>query len=110
PDVRFVFKYLPILDRGDDDTSNYAARASLAAHKQGKYLAVFEALMAEPGLDKAAVDAILVANGVHMARAKVDLASPDTSRHIADIHSVAATLRLHGTPTFFVNGKASAGI
>lgn len=110
PDVRFVFKDWPILDRGDDDTSNYAARAALAAHQQGKYLAVFEALMAEPGLDKAAVDAILAANGVDMARARADLASPDTTRHIADIHTVAATLRLHGTPTFFVNGKASAGI
>lgn len=110
PDVRFVFKEWPILDRGDDDTSNYAARAALAAHQQGKYLAVFEALMAEPGLDKAAIDAILAANGVDVARAKIDLASPDTTRHIADIHTTAATLRLHGTPTFFVNGKASAGI
>jgi len=110
PDVRFVFKEWPILDRGDDDTSNYAARAALAAHQQGKYLAVFEALMAEPSLDKSAIDAILAANGVDIAKAKIDLASPDTTRHIADIHTVAATLRLHGTPTFFVNGKASAGI
>lgn len=110
PDVRFVFKEWPILDRGDDDTSNYAARAALAAHQQGKYLAVFEALMAEPSLDKAAIDAILTANGVDVAQAKTVLASADTTRHIADIHTTAATLRLHGTPTFFVNGKASSGI
>lgn len=110
PDVRFVFKEWPILDRGDDDSSNYAARAALAAHKQGRYLAVYEALMAEPGLDKVGVDAVLAANGVDMTRARADIVSADTSRQMADIHTVAATLGLHGTPTFFVNGKASPGI
>jgi protein-disulfide isomerase len=40
PDVRFVFKDWPILDRGEDVSSQYAARAALAAHQQGKYLAV----------------------------------------------------------------------
>ena len=30
PDVRFVFKDWPILDRGEDVTSQYAARAALA--------------------------------------------------------------------------------
>ncbi|OYX18362.1 MAG: disulfide bond formation protein DsbA, partial [Brevundimonas diminuta] len=38
PDVRFVFKDWPILDRGEDVSSQYAARAALAAHQQGKYL------------------------------------------------------------------------
>ena len=32
------------------------------------------------------------------------------TRHIADIHTAAAALGLQGTPTFFINGKASAGI
>ena len=55
-------------------------------------------------------DAILAAHGVDMARAKAAIAAPDTTRHIADIHTTAAALRLRGTPTFFVNGKASPGI
>lgn len=45
-----------------------------------------------------------------MTRAKAAIAAPDTTRHIADIHTTAAALRLQGTPSFFVNGKASAGI
>ena len=69
PDVRFVFKDWPILDRGADDVSHYAARAAQAAHRQGKYLAVFRGLMAEPALSKAAVDRILAANGVAACRA-----------------------------------------
>ena len=110
PEVRFVFKDWPILDRGDDVTSQYAARAALAAHQQGKYLDVYDALMNERALTQASIDAILAAHGVDMTRAKAALASPETTRHIADIHTTAAALRLQGTPTFFVNGKAAASI
>ena len=110
PEVRFVFKDWPILDRGDDITSQYAARAALAAHQQGKYLELYDALMTERALSIEAIDAILAAHGVDMARAKAAIAAPDTTRHIADIHTTAAALRLRGTPTFFVNGKASPGI
>ncbi len=110
PEVRFVFKDWPILDRGDDITSQYAARAALAAHQQGKYLEVYDALMTERALSIEAIDAILATHGVDMARAKAAIAAPDTTRHIADIHTTAAALRLRGTPTFFVNGKASPGI
>lgn len=110
PEVRFVFKDWPILDRGEDVTSQYAARAALAAHQQGKYLAVYDALMDERALTIETIDRILAANGVDVTRAKATLAAPETTRHIADIHTTAAALRLQGTPTFFVNGKAAASI
>lgn len=110
PDVRFVFKDWPILDRGDDDVSHYAARAALAAHQQGKYLPVFQALMATPSLDKPAIDAVLAANGVALSQAKAAMSGPEIARHLADIHTVGATLQLVGTPTFFVNGKPQASI
>lgn len=110
PEVRFVFKDWPILDRGDDVTSQYAARAALAAHQQGKYLAVYDALMTEPALTPETVDRILAENGVDVARAKAAISAIDTTRHIADIHTTAAALQLQGTPTFFVNGRASPSI
>ena len=110
PEVRFVFKDWPILDRGDDVTSQYAARAALAAHQQGKYLEVYDALMTERALDRAAIDGILVQHGVDMTQAQAAIASPEMTRHVTDIHTVAATLGLQGTPTFFINGKASASI
>lgn len=110
PDVRFVFKDWPILDRGADDTSHYAARAAQAAHRQGRYLPVFRALMAEPALTKAAVDRILTANGVALPAARESMASPEVARHLADIQMSAAGLGLRGTPTFFVNGRATASI
>ncbi len=110
PDVRFVFKEWPILDRGDDVTSQYAARAALAAQAQGRYLPVHQALMAEPSLSRESIDHILTANGVALPQASATIASPDTTRHIADIHTAAATLKLTGTPTFLINGKTTASI
>lgn len=110
PDVRFVFRDWPILDRGDNFASQYAARAAVAAHEQGKYLEVYDALMAEPALDEAKTDAILAASGVDLNKARATLANDDTTRHIANVHTSAAAMGLRGTPTFFVNGKASPNI
>jgi protein-disulfide isomerase len=110
PDVRFVFKDWPILDRGTENTSHYAARAAQAAHRQGKYLPVFRALMAEPALTKASIDRILASNGVALPAAQAAMAGPEIARHLADIQMSATSLGLQGTPTFFVNGRASASI
>jgi len=110
PDVRFVFKDWPILDSPDDDTSQYAARAALAAHQQGKYLPVYQALLAEPGLTHEAVDRILVENGVEMAAARTAMNAPEMTRHLVDIHTVGRTLGLIGTPTFFINGRTTKTI
>ena len=110
PDVRFVFKDWPILDRDGPPVSQYAARAALAAHQQGKYLQVYEALMAERALTPEAVDKVLAANGVSMPEAQTVIAAPETSRHLADIHTTAATFQLTGTPTFLINGKTTSSI
>ena len=110
PEVRFVFKDWPILDQGETVTSQYAARAALAAHQQGKYLEVYDDLMDGRSLDLPTIDAILVANGVDMAKAKAAIASDEMTRHVTDIHTSAAAMGLRGTPTFFVNGKAAPNI
>ena len=107
PDVRFVFREWPVLDQGEVVTSQYAARAALAAHAQGKYLAVHQALMAQSALSIDAVDRILVASGVDLQRARAAMATADTSRLLADIHTGAAAMGLEGTPTFFINGKVT---
>lgn len=110
PEVRFVFKDWPILDRQGEPISQLAARAALAAHQQGKYLAVYEALLREPALDETAIQRILAANGVDLARAEAVINAPETTRHLTDIHTTAGALHLVGTPTFFINGKTTATI
>ena len=110
PDVRFVFKDWPILDRGEDAMSHYTARAALAAHAQGKYLPVYQALMAEGSLTEESVDRILVAQGVDLTRAKAAMSGPEIAAHLADIQTTAMMFRLTGTPTFLINGKTTHGI
>jgi protein-disulfide isomerase len=110
PDVRFVFKDWPILDRGPDGVSHHAARAALAAHQQGKYLPVFQALMAEPDLSEDAVERILAANGVVVPEALQAMSGPEIARQLANTQTSASVMGLIGTPTFFVNGKASPTI
>lgn len=109
PDVRFVFKDWPILDRPGEDISHYAARAALAAHRQGRYLQVYQALMAEGDLSREAVDRILADNGV-TELAHQDMASPAIARHIADTEVAGRALGLIGTPTFFINGRTTTSI
>jgi protein-disulfide isomerase len=104
PDVRFVFKEWPILDR-DEPLSEYAARAALAAWHQGRYAQVHQALMAAQTIDQASVDAILAANGVDMARARTDISDDATGRHLSDIMTLATGIGLSGTPTFIINGE-----
>lgn len=104
PDVRFVFKEWPILDR-DEPLSEYAARAALAAWRQGRYAEVHQALMAAQTIDQASVDAILTGAAVDMARARADIAAAETGQHLTDIMQLAQGIGASGTPTFIVNGE-----
>jgi protein-disulfide isomerase len=102
PDVRFVFKELPIFGA----TSTSAARGALAAKDQGKdYLAIHHALMSTPGLDQAAIDRILVANGVDMSKADVTA----LESHLDDNHKLASAVGVNGTPTFIVGDSTIPG-
>lgn len=106
PDVRFVFKEWPILDRPDGEpVSEYAARAALAAADQGRYAEVHQALMRAQTLDQAGIDAILQANGVDIARARAFIQAGDTGQYLGDTMRLAQTIGATGTPTFLVNGE-----
>lgn len=106
PEVRFVFREWPILDRPNEITSQYAARAALAAHQQGKYLEVHQALMAASALDTDAVDRILAEHGVNLGADRAALQDPTVARILADVSIGARTIGLDATPTLFVNGRA----
>jgi protein-disulfide isomerase len=105
PDVRFVFKEWPILDRGGEPVSEYAARAALAAKAQGKYLQVHQALMSARALDMATIDRVLAANGVDLAAAKAAVNTPAVGEHLRENGKLADSIQAGGTPAFFVGGK-----
>lgn len=98
PDVRFVFKEFPIFG----GVSQYAAKAALVAAKEGKYLPVHQAMMAEKNLDEAAVDRILAANGLNAATVRAETSKPEYARYVADKEALAQRLGIEGTPAFII--------
>ena len=105
PDVRFVFKEMPILS----ETSSHASVDQLAENKDnGKYLNVFGDLMQEKALDDEGVKRIMNEHGVDVARIDPS-AKAAADRHIAENKALAAQIGVSGTPAFIVGGHVIAG-
>jgi len=106
PDVRFVFKEMPIFG----DTSEHAARAAMAAKQQGKdYLAIYDAFMATHPLTDGEIDRIAAAHGVDItAMNAADVRKADQAQ-IDDIAKLAAKLAITGTPGFVIAGDIVEG-
>lgn len=105
-DVRLVFVEFPVL--GPD--SEMAARAAVAAQRQGRYLAFHGALMASRGaLDSATIERIAKGAGLDVARLRKDMGDPAIDALLRANHESAANLRFNGTPAFVINGQNLEG-
>jgi protein-disulfide isomerase len=103
PDVRFVFKEMPIF--GAD--SEQAAYAALAVRKAGgDYLGLYRAFMSAPALDSALIDKTAVADGAH-----ADDLTPNSvnTAQLAATKSLFEKLALDGTPGFVVGNQIFSG-
>lgn len=108
-DVRIVFKELPILD-DRTKTSRLAARAALAAARQGKYAEMHFALMEEKRLSGDGIKEIAKDLGLDMRKYEADLADPSIDQHINDTLQLANRIpALTGTPFFIVGDQFVAG-
>jgi protein-disulfide isomerase len=107
-DVRFVFKEFPILPdaNGQIGVSLRAARAAMAAGRDGKYVQVHDALMSQKPLDDAGIARVLKENGVDPNQAA---ATPDVDRHIKDVQDLAVAIGATGTPSFVVGDTLVEG-
>jgi protein-disulfide isomerase len=105
-DLKFVMKEFPIFG-GDSD---YAAKAAVAANKQGKYWALHVAMMSHEGkITKEAVDEIATAQGLDMAKLKKDMESPETAGVLERNRNLAQALAINGTPAFIIDDKLVPG-
>lgn len=108
-DIRVVFKELPILD-DRTRTSRLAARAALAADKQGKYKEMHFALMQQKRLSGDIIRETAEEIGLDMGRYDADLADPSIDKHINDTLQLANRLpALTGTPFFVVGDEFVSG-
>lgn len=106
PQLRVVFKEFPILGPG----STFAAKAALAAHKQGKYLAFHHALMKARGaVDADKVLEVAATAGVDVERLKAETESPAIQAMLERNLDLAQALRITGTPGFVVGDKVVTG-
>lgn len=108
-DTRIVFKELPVLT-GRDGTSHMAARAALAAARQGKYRNMHFALMDERSITEARVMQIAKNNGLDIEQLERDMADPAIDRQIQDNLALGNKIpALTGTPFFILNDRFVSG-
>ena len=81
--------------------SQLAARAALAAHAQGKFEPVHDALLAERGQFTAeTIQRIATAAGLDMERFNRDMSSPGIDAELQANQALAQQLGVNGTPSF----------
>jgi protein-disulfide isomerase len=106
PDVRFVFKELPIFGA----VSEHAAREAIAIKDAGgDYLGFYKTLMATRGLDDATVDKVAKSYGVDPAKAQEGPLRQSADAEIADVHKLANDVDVEGTPTFIIGDTVVPG-
>ena len=102
PEVKFVAKELSFVS----PASNYAARAALAAHKQGKYEQMYDALLSlGVPLTEAKVDEIARSIGLDMAKFKADVDSQEIHDTVRENNELAGKIQIQGVPTIVLNGE-----
>lgn len=106
PQLRMVYKEFPVLG----PASVTAAKAALAAQKQGKYAAFHRAMIALKGqIDDNAVYAVAQSVGLDIERLKRDMKAPEIERLIKANYALADALNIDGTPGFVIGDQIVPG-
>ena len=104
--LRIVFKEFPILG----EMSVVAARASLAADRQGKWSEFHVALLSAPGaLDEDRIMDTAAGLGLDMAQLRADMESEAVTAIIERNRALAGALGINGTPAFLVKNAIQPG-
>ncbi len=97
--LRIVWKELPVLG----PVSRYAARAAMAAHRQGLYLEYHTAMMGAAGkLSEERAMEIAGQVGLDVERLRRDMADPAIEAYLDETHRLARDLGIDGTPAFVI--------
>ena len=105
PNVRVIYKEFPILG----PNSIYATSAALAAHRQGKYVAMHKALMESSVIDEVAVKKMAQQTGLDTQRLLADMHDPAMLRVTDKTFQLAQVLGINGTPGFVIGERVLPG-
>jgi protein-disulfide isomerase len=104
--IRTMFVEFPILR----EESASAARAALAAAKQGKYMEIHAAFMESRGvLDEAQINKLAEDAGVDVDQMRKDMQSPEINGMLQQYSAMARSIGVNGTPAFLINGQMVSG-
>lgn len=100
--VKFAFKPLTFVA----PVSEYAAKAALAANKQGKFIELHNAMFTNEGrLTEAKVDELAVKNGLDLEKLKADMNSQEIADELRSVNELANKIQINGVPAMVINGK-----
>lgn len=105
PDVRVVFKEMPIFG----EVSETAAAVMLTKSAQAHGLELHNALMSEKALDEAGLDRHLRRVGLDPAKVKAEAKAPEIQAQLAETQALAESLNIDGTPAFVVGDRVVVG-
>jgi protein-disulfide isomerase len=106
-ELRFIYKEMPVLG----PASIVAARAALAAQRQGKYEAFHAAMMGTKGqISEDAVYKVAASVGLDVGRLKQDMTAPDIERALKANLALAEALNIRGTPGFVIGQHIIPGV
>jgi protein-disulfide isomerase len=101
--VRLVFKHFPL---GMHQNAEKAARAAVAAQKQGKFWEMHGLLFDnQTALDPANLEKLAEKAGLNVSQFREDFASLATVDAVARDRKQGEQLDLEGTPSIFINGR-----
>lgn len=104
--IRYVSKEFAILG----PVSEIAARAALAAEKQGRYMDFHVAMMTVRGrLNENKILKTAQSLGLNMDQLKTDMQSDQVSAEIQTTRAIASSLGITGTPAFIIGDQIIPG-
>ena len=105
--VKLVFKEFPL---DTHSQAALAAAAALAAHKQGKFWGLYDAMFAQRGnLSRSRIVALAGTLGLDLNRFQADLDSPEIKRAVDKDIADGEKISVDSTPTLFVDGQRFNG-
>jgi len=105
--VKLIFKQYPL---DSHPQAPISAAAALAAHRQGKFWPMHDALFANrPRLSRKTIMELAEGLGLDMKRFTADLDSPEIKKAVERDMTDGDNVGVDGTPTIFINGQRYNG-
>ncbi|WP_417318143.1 DsbA family protein [Emcibacter sp.] len=106
PNIRIIYKEYPILK----ESSVTAAKAVLAAKRQGKYMELHTALLENTRpLNESTIFEIAKKTGIDEQKLAIDMLDPVIERTLQENSALGERLNISGTPSFIIGNNILIG-